>query len=276
MDREPFWAVDAAKIPETTCATSAGLLESAQCGRESHMLSGHLGSVGLMSMVRKVLKRRLQLLVRDARFSMGLSGRSGYSLYRHLFEPDQLMEICELVKKTRNLRGVRLEVGCAYGHTTAFLRRYMNRLDISDPYVAIDTFCGFPDRDVEFEVTNRNKPRSIGKEFQLNRRSWVEYGLELSGLSENIRLIEADATTFDYNVLGPIAFCIVDIDLYLSVKDILPKIYERLVSGGVIVVDDCLSGSVWDGALAAYSEFVASLQMESNINADKLGLIFKP
>ena len=49
---------------------------------------------------------------------------------------------------------------------------------------------------------------------------------------------------------------LLDVDLYYPTKIALQKIYERLVPGGVILVDNCHQKSyVYDGAKQAYDEF---------------------
>jgi hypothetical protein len=45
--------------------------------------------------------------------------------------------------------------------------------------------------------------------------------------------------------------------------------------GGIIFVDDCMPHAYWDGALAAYEEFVAQRGLERRIAFDKIGVIRK-
>jgi hypothetical protein len=42
-----------------------------------------------------------------------------------------------------------------------------------------------------------------------------------------------------FETLRPIAFCLLDIDLYQPTRDVLPHLYDALAPGGMIVVDDC-------------------------------------
>jgi len=60
------------------------------------------------------------------------------------------------------------------------------------------------------------------------------------------------------------------------VRDALPKIYQQLAPGGIIVVDDCSPGGNWDGALQAYQEYCASASIPVDIRCGKLGLVRKP
>jgi hypothetical protein len=50
--------------------------------------------------------------------------------------------------------------------------------------------------------------------------------------------IECDPAQFDFASVGPIAFALLDSDLYVPVAAILPKLYENLSPEGIILVDD--------------------------------------
>ena len=107
-----------------------------------------------------------------------------------------------------------------------------------------------------------------------NKQKWFDYSLEISGV-RTVESIECDAAKFEFDRLGPIAFALLDVDLYLPMIDILPKLYRNLSAGGIILVDDCMRHELWDGALAAYEEFVAHTGIEHNIVLEKIGIIRK-
>ena len=139
-------------------------------------------------------------------------------------------------------------------------------------YYAIDTFSGFVDRHVNFELDARAKPPSLRGWFSSNKKKWFDTAIAVSEAGPVVS-IETDATQFDFNAIGPIAFALLDIDLYLPTIDVLPKLYERLSPGGLIVVDDCAPDTMWDGALQAYREFVAAKDLPFDIRLRKLGII---
>jgi len=155
-----------------------------------------------------------------------------------------------------------------------WLNKHMDYARIEKPYVAIDTFKGFLKEDIDYEVSNRGKADRLVKlkrAFASNKKSWVERTLQRNGVTR-ATLIEADASTFDY---GPyeISFALIDVDLYLPVRNSLEKLYPRMAEGGIIVVDDCAGPSIWDGALQAYEEFTDSLHLPRRIVHSKLGVI---
>ncbi len=196
------------------------------------------------------------------------------SRYHYMFEPDQLMLLCSYVERVRDVPGVFIEAGCAYGYTTVFLRKYMRRVGIEREYLALDTFSGFVPEHVAFEVGERHKSRAFYRDsFALNSKDLFLHALQWQGI-DGVRAEQCNVTQFSFD--QPIAFCLLDIDLYLPIKEVLPHIYDALSPGGIIVVDDCSSEDErWDGALQAYREFVAERELPLTIAGGKLGTIVK-
>jgi hypothetical protein len=196
------------------------------------------------------------------------------SRYPYMFEPDQLMLLCSYVEQVRDVPGVFIEAGCAYGYTTVFLRKYMKRAGIQREYLALDTFSGFLPEHVAFEVDTRYKPYNFyNHSFALNSKELFQHALRWQGI-DGVRAVQCDVTEFDFD--RPIAFCLLDIDLYLPIKHVLPRLYDATSPGGIIVVDDCSAEDErWDGALQAYREFVAERNLPVVIAGGKLGTIVK-
>src|SRR5215475_5626627 len=166
-----------------------------------------------------------------------------------MFSPSQLRFFTECLTECGMVPGCFAEVGCAYGWTTVFLKKFMDENQIEKNYYAIDTFRGFLPEHSRYEVEQRNKESAIRNIFSLNKRKWFDYSLMISEVS-GITVIESDATKFDFDRVGPIAFALLDLDLYLPTLDVLPKLYSSLSPGGIILVDDCLDNNRWDGSFA--------------------------
>jgi hypothetical protein len=66
-----------------------------------------------------------------------------------------------------------------------------------------------------------------------------------------------------------------DVDLYLPTRRALPRIYEHICEGGIILVDDVLNDSSYDGAFQAYMEFCDELKIGPDIIGNKCGIIRK-
>lgn len=221
------------------------------------------------------MKSYLLALLKEFSYRSGLLRDRFFSVYPYMFTPLQLMFIAECFRGVRDVPGSCIEVGCAYGATTVFLKKLMAEDGFAKDYIALDTFSGFVPEQVAFEVKERRKSPAIARIFRRNKREWYEAALAVDHVT-GVRVITGDAAKFDYTAVGPIAFCLLDVDLYLPVRDALPKIYAQLAPGGIIVVDDCMPGGNWDGALQAYQEYCTAAGITPDIRCEKLGLVRKP
>jgi predicted O-methyltransferase YrrM len=87
--------------------------------------------------------------------------------------------------------------------------------------------------------------------------------------------MKADCATVDYSKLGPIAVAFLDVDLYLPTKQTLPKLFDALVPGGIILIDDVKNNNVYDGAYQAYTEFCAERSIQPEVIGTKCGVVRK-
>ena len=196
--------------------------------------------------------------------------------YQYMFSPAQLCFLCECVERAVAIDGALVEIGCAQGQTTVFLNKHIDALKADKKYFAIDTFGGFTPEDVRVERNERGKTGESLTAFAVNSKRWFDYTMSINSV-ERVTSIEADANTFNYDQLGRVAFCLVDVDLYRPVKHALQEIWPRMAPGGIVVVDDCTKEQVdFDGALQAYEEFVRERGMPSRIVHGKLGVIEVP
>jgi predicted O-methyltransferase YrrM len=195
--------------------------------------------------------------------------------YGYNFRPAQLCFLVHCLDRTRHLAGPILEVGCFQGATTIWLKTHLRATGVEKEYFAIDTFEGFVVSDVDHELTERGKlgdARLLRKAFASNDASWVRKALALNGFPE-VHVVKADASTYDYSVHRDISFALIDVDLYVPVRNALAAMWEQMADGGIIVVDDCAPGNVYDGALQAYREFTAMHGLPEQIVEEKLGVI---
>jgi predicted O-methyltransferase YrrM len=190
------------------------------------------------------------------------------------------MTIAQLNFITTTLETVRtagavLEIGVGGGATSIAINEFMKQRSIARPFYAVDTFSGFTKEDVDFEKKQRDKSDSyLG--YRTNNRAWYSKTLIAHGI-EHAHVIQADAKQLDYSRFAPLAFCLLDIDLYKPVESVLPRLYDVLEPGGIIIVDDCaLEESLYDGAGEAYRKFCARIGVVPELVHDKLGVIRKP
>ena len=193
-----------------------------------------------------------------------------------MYGPTELVFLTECITSASSVPGSFVEVGCGYGATTVFLNKFMNEKNIKRNYYALDTFSGFEKEHVDYEIRERGKSPKIKSMLQStftdNKQSWFDKTMLLNGVNR-VKSIAKDATRFDFSTIAPIAFCLLDIDLYIPMKESLPKIYDVMSPGGVLIVDDCWKIDEWDGALQAYEEFIGSRCISREIVCGKLGVI---
>lgn len=199
--------------------------------------------------------------------------------YGYMFSPSQLALLVRVADEVLDLPGIFLEIGCARGSTTIHLNRHIEFRNDTRRYVCIDTFKGFIEADIQHEVRMRGKDEAyLKRSFAQNRRSWFDHTMRINGIT-NVESIEAPIqdVKLDQIVNGAgIAFALVDVDLYLPVKDALAQVWPLMSPGGVIVVDDCdEKHDSFDGAYHAYQEFVAAKDLPLIIEEVKLGVIRK-
>ena len=218
------------------------------------------------------LSQTIRSIIKDLSLKTGIYNHLFFRVYPYMFEPNQLVLLTECIKSVHEVPGCIVEAGCAYGATTVFLNKFLSSEGVERDYYAIDTFSGFVDEHTEYEIEKRSKPVSIRDHFTANKKEWFDKSMRLHGIG-CVKSVECDVTKFDFSAVEPIAFCLLDVDLYKPIKDVLPKIYAAMSPGGIIVVDDCKPANLWDGALRAYDEFLQDKALPREIAADKLGII---
>jgi SAM-dependent methyltransferase len=229
----------------------------------------------------------IKVLIKHIAFNTPLY-RSLFNVYQFGFGPTQLIFLTECITSVSAVSGSFVEAGCAYGATTVFLNKFMDEMNIiRDCYYALDTFSGFQKEHVDYEVSRGRK--SLGRWRNLanvyhsydlrslfgdNDQSWFNKIMKLNGITR-VKSLKTDVSNFDFSIIAPIAFCLLDVDLYIPIRDSLPRIYDAMSPGGVLIVDDCRPNDMWDGALRAYEEFIKAKGIPREIVYEKLGVIRK-
>ena len=194
--------------------------------------------------------------------------------YSYNIEPIQLATIINEIERLKDLDGCICEVGVARGMTTRFIAEHIKKQKIEEKniYFAIDTFNSFVKSDLTFEVEKRGKSLMDLRGFEyISFEVWKKNFLRF----DFVNALQADCSNFDYETISPIKVCLLDVDLYLPTKNALPKIYEAMIDGGVIIVDDVRNNERYDGAYQAYMEFCQENNLQVNIVGNKCGLIYK-
>lgn len=220
----------------------------------------------------KFMPNVMRTLVKDAALLTGAYDDPIFGLYPYLFKPNQLIFLTECISRVADVQGCLVEAGCYRGATTVFLKKFMEGGPLDRDYYAIDTFSGYLPEHVQHEIDSRGKPARIRAHWAVNKKAWFDKSMALHKI-RRLTSIESDVTKFDFRSVSPIAFCLLDVDLYSSTKKVLPKIYAAMATGGIIILGQCRSNTPWDGGLQAYVEFMSERQMPCEIVAEKLGVV---
>jgi O-methyltransferase len=221
--------------------------------------------------MKKKLIKSLKSLLSNTRFR-----KLVFPYWPYMFTPQELFYLCECLKKTSLLKGKIIEIGCAEGHTTIFLNRYLEHENIIKDYLVFDTFEGFTKEHINYEISFRGKREGLITGFDTNKKEWFDATMKYVNIN-NVTSIRGDISLYDIESFGEISFCLLDVDLYIPIKKALPLLYNQLTPGGILLVDDCTPNSVhWDGANQAYNEFVIENKLDHQIFGRKLGFIQKP
>jgi O-methyltransferase len=176
--------------------------------------------------------------------------------YRYKVSPGQLAALVNLMDATREVGGAVAEIGVAHGASSVFMLEHLDSVGDTRRVHLFDTFDGFTDESIEFEVATRGKAPAHYGVFKYGDEELFRKRLQALGYTR-FETHPGDASKFDWGTLGPIAVVHLDIDLYQPTKRILDAVWPLLVEGGGIVLDDCQPDNPYDGSLQAYQEFIA-------------------
>jgi hypothetical protein len=172
------------------------------------------------------------------------------SLDRYLYFLNQL-------EKLKGVQGDIVECGVSIGHGALLFLLMSEYLGVERTYYGFDSFSGFPDPVQKDGVTP-----ITGKDFWANPPETVLRVLRDGRIPENqirerVRLVKGffDKTLPKYE--GKIALLHLDGDLYESYKISLTCLYDKVVTGGIIMFDE-YDDQRWPGARKAIDEFFAN------------------
>lgn len=186
----------------------------------------------------------------------------------------QIVALVDALDRTRHLGGSVIEIGVARGMTTVFLNRHMDETGDPRKYICVDTFSGFIPEDVAYEREQRGKEDPTLNGFAYNDARVFEDNMRALGL-DRVVVIQKDCGALTLEELGPVSAALLDVDLYLPTKRAIGTIYDALIPGGILMVDDVAENTTYDGAAAAYYEFCAERGLKPHVIANKGGMLEK-
>ncbi len=174
----------------------------------------------------------------------------------------QLENIRECVEEVLHdgVPGDFIETGVWRGGATIFMRAILRSHDVSDRCVWVaDSFAGLPDVDVDNFPKDRKfldfcqrHWNNLASSMEEVKTNFAAYGL----LDEQVRFIKGlFKDTLPHAPIGRLALMRLDGDYYESTMDALTNLYDKLSTGGFVIVDDYHHGL---GCRDAVDEFRAA------------------
>lgn len=212
-------------------------------------------------MIRQFLRnrRKTRRFARDEVLDELLSsdaGRAEYwkTLATECFESSLIALLEDALSHTGDV----VECGVYRGASLRQIARTVRELAPERTIYGLDSFQGFPEKGISRADTKlfRSKKRLMGKFRDAND---VPQRLTRFAQYFNINLILKHGY-FEHTLPEladiSIAFLHIDCDSYNGHKEVLEVLFDKLVPGGVVVLDD-YKAKAWPGATRAVDEFLA-------------------
>ena len=175
--------------------------------------------------------------------------------------------LCEAVRqvKEKNLKGDFVECGVWKGGNIILLNKLCEIYNLDKKIYAYDTFDGMSEPEVVDKDYKNNLAQVLMNENVKSSKndnihcfsSYDEVHQNVNKFSNtsNVKFIKGkveDTLKIKSNLPAEISILRLDTDFYSSTKIELETLYERLVSGGILIIDDY---GHWQGARKAVDEF---------------------
>ena len=188
-----------------------------------------------------------------------------YAAFTMIPRADYILNL-QLAEKVESVPGAVVECGVWRGGMIAGMAELLGP---SREYVLCDSFQGLPPAEpaldgraaVEWQA-NTDDP-----EYYDNCSAPEEAARAAMALApaHRVRFVAGwfDVTLADVRPDGGIALLRLDADWYESTKTCLQQLYDRVVPGGLIVIDDY---HTWDGCTRAVHDFLAARRLNARIS----------
>lgn len=184
----------------------------------------------------------------------------------------KLLTHYELLKKTKDLPGVIAEFGVFKGASFARLAMLRDLLGMrySKKILGFDVFGKFPETDYMDDINARDRFISVAGDESISYDEMLGI-LKHKDLLYDVSLIKGDIlkTLPEYLKKNPetkFSFINMDTDIYEPAKCILQCCWDRLIKGGILLLDDY---TFFAGENKAVDDFFADKNIETRILLSK-------
>lgn len=149
------------------------------------------------------------------------------------------IEDCLDIIRNENIPGDLMETGVCRGGAVIFMAGYLKTYNMEDRNIwAADSFEGLPKPSCNEDIGHdfsKNRYPVLAVPLAKVKQTFVRYGL----LGENIIFLRGwFRDTLPQAPVDKLALLRLDGDLYESTKDALENMYDKVVNGGFIIIDD--------------------------------------
>jgi O-methyltransferase len=218
--------------------------------------------------VARIARDELASLRRERDFGPSIEKVRNLSMLPHA----SLVALCETVDAAlrQRLPGALVECGVWRGGASFLMADLLLKRGIRDRTVWL--FDSFEGHRAPAEIdgpaalayaTNTDDPEyrdNCRVSVESVRRSAADLGLQ--SVTEIVPGWFEDSLPASRQQIGPIAILRVDCDWYASVRSCLDNLYEQVVTGGFVILDDYYS---YDGCAIAVHEFLAGRRLPHRI-----------
>lgn len=192
--------------------------------------------------------------------------------------PERLFALIEAVKYvvSNNIPGSFVECGVWKGGSMMAIAETLRQLQVTDRQLYLyDTFAGMPPPTEEDKnYSEETAAAMLQKESDVKEESVVWAYSNLAEVKANISQVAYPATNIHYiegdvlqtipaNDPGQIALLRLDTDWYESTKHEMVHLYPKLISSGVLIIDDY---GYWKGSRKAVDEYMAAHHLSLLLN----------
>ena len=170
----------------------------------------------------------------------------------------------ELYKKTQHLPGQIVECGVFKGASLARFAMLRALLDHNSAkqIIGFDAFGKFPETHFDGDIALREKFIKEAGETGISPTQLIDV-LRHKNVHDNVELVQGDIleTVPSYIERHPelrISLLNLDVDIYEPAVTVLEHLYPRIVTGGILILDDY---AVFPGETEAVDEYFASRNM---------------
>lgn len=143
--------------------------------------------------------------------------------------------LLQFIDQTKNLNGSFVEIGCYKGSSSCVMANYMSKKDIKKEFFFYDMFSGFdyPEALISLDSRWKNTHETDGIEAVSERiKSRYKYPELINVIKRNI--CEKDSL----REVESISFANIDVDMYEAVYRSIEECDKKMVSGGIIAIED--------------------------------------